>query len=150
MHIFFLPFIGREPSTWPANNCMFMHIVCVAANNILLMCKWDHAIFLPVITLAWKLQIASNPWVYSLKTPKNVCVGGYIIHYTITLNLARFCHTVLCSQYFITQGVEGERKGGGGILVPHSRSFLPKIPHPAIFFITFPNSSFVSKNNKVK
>ena len=140
MHIFFLPFIGREPSTWPANNCMFMHIVCVAANNILLMCKWDHAIFLPVITLAWKWQIASNPWVYSLKTPKNVCVGGYIIHYTITLNLARFCHTVLCSQYFITQGVEGERKGGNPD--PAFPLFSPENPASRYFFHHFPELFF--------
>ena len=35
-------------------------------------------------------------------------------------------------------------------LMPHSCSFFTTITHPAIFFIAFPNSCFVSKNNKIK
>ena len=33
----------------------------LAANNILLTRKWNHAILLHAIALAWKWQIASNP-----------------------------------------------------------------------------------------
>ena len=65
-------FIDREPTTWPASN--FLQImVCssiyyLAANNILLMRKWTQAAFLVLaIAVAWKWQIASNPWVYSWK-----------------------------------------------------------------------------------
>ena len=39
---FFFLFIGREPTMWPANNCLLMCNAvqqCLAANNILLMCK---------------------------------------------------------------------------------------------------------------
>ena len=62
---FFL-FIGREPTMWPANNCLqIMVCSCVqlflAANTILLMRKWNHAFLLLAITLAWKWQIASLP-----------------------------------------------------------------------------------------
>ena len=35
--------------------------LCLAANNILLMRKWNHAFLLLAIALAWKWQIASLP-----------------------------------------------------------------------------------------
>ena len=65
---FFLS-ISWEPTTWPANNCpqilvcscAMLFQLCLAANNILLMHKWNHA-FLPLaITLAWKWLIVSLP-----------------------------------------------------------------------------------------
>lgn len=37
-----------------------------------------------------------------------------------------------------------------GSLMPHFCSFFTTILHPTIFFIAFPNSCFVSKNNKIK
>ena len=65
---FFFLLIGKEPSTWPANNCLQI-IVCscatssncvwlwhLAANNILLIHKRNHAFL-----LAWKWQIALLP-----------------------------------------------------------------------------------------
>ena len=61
--IFFL-FIGRELTTWPANKSLQM-MVCscalLAANNILLMRKRNHAFLLVAIALKWKWQIASLP-----------------------------------------------------------------------------------------
>ena len=65
---FFL-FIGRELTTWPANNCLQI-MVCscenvvqlfLAANTILLMREWNHAFPLLAIAFAWKWQIASLP-----------------------------------------------------------------------------------------
>ena len=65
--IFFLLF-GKEPSTWPANNCLQIMVCscatssnCVwlwhlAANNILLIHKRNHAFL-----LAWKWQITLLP-----------------------------------------------------------------------------------------
>ena len=53
---FFL-FIGGEPTMWPANNSLLMHNIiqlCLAANNILLMHKWNHTFHLLVITIVWK------------------------------------------------------------------------------------------------
>lgn len=37
-----------------------------------------------------------------------------------------------------------------GSLMPHFHFFFTTILHPTIFFIAFPNSCFVSKNNKIK
>ena len=63
-------FIGREPTTWPANNCLQIMVCscpktsnCVWPQilNIRLMRKWNHAILLHAIVLAWKWQIVSNP-----------------------------------------------------------------------------------------
>ena len=45
-------------------NGLLMHNViqlCLAADNILLMRKWNHAFLLPVIALEWKWQSASLP-----------------------------------------------------------------------------------------
>ena len=65
---FFFLFIGREPTTWPANNYLQIMVCsctmlsnCVwlwdlAANNILLIRKRNHAFL-----LAWKWQIALLP-----------------------------------------------------------------------------------------
>ena len=67
---FFFLFVGQEPTTWPANNCLqnnnglLMHNavqLCLASNNILHMRKGNCAFLLLAITLAWKWQIASLP-----------------------------------------------------------------------------------------
>ena len=59
---------GRQPTTWPANNClqkmvcscaMSSNCMCSDANNILLMLKRNHAFLLLAIALAWNWQIAS-------------------------------------------------------------------------------------------
>ena len=73
---FFFLFIGREPTTWPANNCLQI-MVCpcamlsncwqLAANNILHMHKGNRAFLLLAIALAWKWQIASLQEDISLK-----------------------------------------------------------------------------------
>ena len=55
---FFL-FIGREPTTWPANNCLQNNGVLtynvvqlfLAANTILLMHRWNHAFLLLAIAV---------------------------------------------------------------------------------------------------
>ena len=63
MQVFFL-FIGREPTTWPANNGLLMRNVaqlCLAANNILLLRIWNHAFLLLALSLVWKWQIDSIP-----------------------------------------------------------------------------------------
>ena len=58
---FFFLFIGREPTTLTANNCLQMVCSCtmpsnsLAANNILLMRKGNRAFLLLAITLAWSL-----------------------------------------------------------------------------------------------
>ena len=36
-------------------------------------------------------------------------------------------------------------EGGGGVLIPHSRFFCTKIPHPAQIFIVIPNPVFFPK-----
>ena len=72
---FFFLFIGRELTSWPANKCLqnglLMRTViqlCLAANNSLLMCKWNHAFLLVAIALEWKWQIASLPEGFPKKT----------------------------------------------------------------------------------
>ena len=61
--IFLFLFIDRKPTTWPANNCLNIMVcswmrnvvlLCLATNNILLMCKWNHAFLLLAIALLWK------------------------------------------------------------------------------------------------
>ena len=57
------PFIQR-PTTWPTNNGLLMRNVaqlCLAANNILLIRKRNHAFLLLVTALAWKWLIATLP-----------------------------------------------------------------------------------------
>ena len=68
---FFFLFIGREPTTWTANNFLQMTVCwcatpsnsvwlkCFAANNILLMREGNRAFLLLAIALAWKWQIAT-------------------------------------------------------------------------------------------
>ena len=54
----------RDLEILPTNNGLLMRNdvqLCLAANNILLTRKWNHAILLHAIALAWKWQIASNP-----------------------------------------------------------------------------------------
>ena len=61
---FFFLSIGREPTAWPENNGLLMRnvvLICLAANNILLMRKWNQAFLLLVIALRWKWQTASLP-----------------------------------------------------------------------------------------
>ena len=64
MQIFFL-FIGREPTTWPASNCLqIMVFSCAMSSNwvwlqIIFCSKWNLTFLLFAITLAWKWQIAS-------------------------------------------------------------------------------------------
>ena len=65
---FLILFIGQEPTTWPANNCLQIMVCscampsnCLAANNILLKHKGNHAFLLLAIALVWKWQIASFP-----------------------------------------------------------------------------------------
>ena len=61
---FFFLFIGLEPTTWPANNGLLLRNViqlCLAANNILVMCKWNHSFLLLAIVLVWKWQIVLFP-----------------------------------------------------------------------------------------
>ena len=61
---FFFLFIGLEPTTWPANNGLLLCNVfqlCLAANNILVMCKWNHCFLLLAIVLVWKWQIVLFP-----------------------------------------------------------------------------------------
>ena len=53
MQFFFL-FIGREPTTWPANNGLLMRNVtqlCLATNNILLSRIWNHTFLLLAISV---------------------------------------------------------------------------------------------------
>ena len=48
------------------------------------------------------------------------------------------------------EGLE-EREGGGGVLIPHSRSFFMRILHPTQFLITIPtNLVFVSQEIHLK
>ena len=54
---------------------------------------------------------------------------------------------VVCAGWGLGGGGGG---GGGGLLISHSLSFFTKILHPALFFITFPNSVFFKKNTFVK
>ena len=61
-------FSCREPTTWPANNCQQIMVcsckmssycvwlTCLAANNILLMRKWNHAFLLLGIALGRTLR----------------------------------------------------------------------------------------------
>ena len=74
---FFL-FIGREPTTWPVNNCLqimvcscAMSFDCLAANAILLMRKWNHACSLFVYAIShysWKAARANRfPKILSIK-----------------------------------------------------------------------------------
>ena len=35
-------------------------------------------------------------------------------------------------------------EGGGGVLIPHSRSFFTRIAHPALFVMAFPNLVYLS------
>ena len=67
---FFFLFIGWQPTTWPANNClqitlcsstMLCNRLCLARNNILLIHKWHYAFLLLAIALAWKWQIPFLP-----------------------------------------------------------------------------------------
>ena len=64
---FFFLFIGQEPTTWPANNCLqIMVCSCLmpsnCANNILACVKETMPFsILCRITLAWKWQIAVLP-----------------------------------------------------------------------------------------
>ena len=69
---FFFLFIGRKPTTWPANNCLKIMVcscrnvaqLCLAANNILRMRKRNLAFLLLAIVLAWKKadRFASRRW----------------------------------------------------------------------------------------
>ena len=75
---FLILFIGQGPIMWPANKCLqimvhswAMSSYCVfAANNILLMRKWNHTFLLFAIALAWQWQIASLPKDIHQKTIK--------------------------------------------------------------------------------
>ena len=64
MQIFFL-FIGREPTAWPASDCLqIMVCSCAMSSNwvwlqIIFHSKWNLTFLLLAITLAWKWQIAS-------------------------------------------------------------------------------------------
>ena len=65
--------------------------LCLAANNILLMRKWNHAILLHAIALAWKWQIACNPLKNKLgdrmmKQLSNSIIANY---HDILLNLVK-------------------------------------------------------------
>ena len=49
-------------TAYKINNGLLMHNViqlCLAADNILLMRKWNHAFLLPAIALEWKWQSTS-------------------------------------------------------------------------------------------
>ena len=51
----------------PTNSGLLMHNVlqvCLAANNILLMHKWNHAFLLLVITLVWKCRLLCFPKIF--------------------------------------------------------------------------------------
>ena len=70
--------IGREPTMWPPNNCLRITVFgkCLAANNILLMRKWNHA-FLPLaIALGWKWQIASQSRPRGAERVRSVSTGA--------------------------------------------------------------------------
>ena len=81
-------FIGREPTTWPANNCPQI-MVCsysmssndLAANNIQLRRIWNHAFVLLKIALSWKWQIAHlASWIYSLKSKLGDWMVTQLLH----------------------------------------------------------------------
>ena len=84
---FFFLFIGLEPTTWPANNGLLLCNVfqlCLAANNILVMCKWNHCFLLLVIVLVWKWQIVLFPtdksWYFAQPGPVIVNIKSGIVH----------------------------------------------------------------------
>ena len=63
---FLILFIGQGPIMWPTNNGPLMGnvvLLCFAANNILLMRKWNHTFLLLAlaIALAWQWQIDLLP-----------------------------------------------------------------------------------------
>ena len=71
--------------------------LCLAANNILLTRKWNHAILLHAIALAWKWQIASNPLKNKLgdrmmKQLSNSVIANY---HDILLNLVKWLLIIL-------------------------------------------------------
>ena len=57
-------FIGQEPTTWPANNCLQVMIYsCAMLSNCvslqMMFCslsRWNHSFLLPLIILTWKWQ----------------------------------------------------------------------------------------------
>ena len=63
----------------------------LAANNILLTRKWNHAILLHAIALAWKWQIASNPLKNKLGDPMMKQLSNSVIanYHDILLNLVK-------------------------------------------------------------
>ena len=65
--------------------------LCLAANNILLTRKWNHAILLHAIALAWKWQIASNPLENKLgdRMMKQLSNSDIANYHDILLNLVK-------------------------------------------------------------
>ena len=86
--------LPRDLEILPTNNGLLMRNdvqLCLAANNILLTRKWNHAILLHAIALAWKWQIASNPLKNKLgdrmmKQLSNSVIANY---HDILLNLVK-------------------------------------------------------------
>ena len=73
--------------------------LCLAANNILLMRKWSHAFLLLAIAFAWKWQIVSNPWVYSLRNNH----GDRMIKQLLNSVIAKYRDFLCCSSLNVNQ-----------------------------------------------
>ena len=103
---FFFLFIGREPTTWPANNCLqIMVCSCAMPSNCVWlqiifctwMCKGNRAFLLLAITLAWKWQIASLPKDIYLKNK----LGDRVIKQLLNLVIAKYRDLLVASRSII-------------------------------------------------
>ena len=84
----------RDLEILPTNNGLLMRNdvqLCLAANNILLTRKWNHAILLHAIALAWKWQIASDPLENKLgdRMMKQLSNSDIANYHDILLNLVK-------------------------------------------------------------
>ena len=90
---FFL-FIGRQPTTWPANNCLqIMVCSCAMSFNcfwlqiLFCSCANEHAFVLLAMALAWKWQIASLPEDIPLKNK----LSDRMIKRLLNSVIAKYC-----------------------------------------------------------
>ena len=106
---FFFLFIGQKPTKWPANNCLQIvfcscarNVVqqCLAANNILLMRKWNHAFLFLVIALVIKMAGRFASRRHSLKNKH----GDRMIKQYLLLNsvIAIYCVSSVSRNWQIT------------------------------------------------
>ena len=106
--LFFL-FIGWKPTTWPANNCLksnglvMCNVVqlCLAANNILLMRKRNHAWY----ALAWKKADPFAPQRCSLKNKLGDRMIKQLLNSVITKyrELPVSCTSIICLRLQLRQ-----------------------------------------------